>query len=221
MVRVRAVRMVGTFSRWIQMPRSLLPEFAFLGRSNVGKSSLINLLLDWKIARVSRDPGCTRFINLYHVVLEDVECHFVDLPGYGYARRSRQERILWGREIQEYLRKRIQLFLLFLLIDIRIPPQTSDQEVLLWLGKRQIPFGIVFTKSDALSRHELQQNLTRWNQWLSHFWEELPPWWITSSRTGAGRMELLEHIHNVIRTSWDPEQMRASLRKLSHPLRAS
>lgn len=173
-------------------PEGKLPEFAFIGRSNVGKSSLINMLTDSKsLAKTSQTPGKTRLIN--HFVVNE-EWYLVDLPGYGYAKISRKERQSWIRMIHSYLRGRQNLVCTFILIDSRHEPQNNDLEFMAWMAENQLPFVLVFTKSDKLSRTKLDESLESYKRHLSMSWEELPRMFITSARSSLGREELLNYI---------------------------
>jgi len=176
-------------------PEAKLPEYAFVGRSNVGKSSLINSLTGMKnLARTSSDPGKTRLINYF---LVDETWYLVDLPGYGYARIAMSSRKGWISMIKEYLAGRTSLFYIFLLIDARLEPQSLDLNFIEWLGEKQLPFCLVFTKSDKLSKPRLKITIDAFKEELKKKWEELPPIFITSSATGAGKSELLGFIEQT------------------------
>jgi len=176
-------------------PKPDKPEFAFIGRSNVGKSSLINMLTRKKsLAKISGKPGKTRLINHF---LVNNEWYLVDLPGYGYAKIALNERLKWERFIREYILKRRNLYNLFVLIDSRHEPQKNDLNFMEWLGINQIPFSIVFTKSDKLKPEELDQNLKLYEQQMLIRWETMPVYFISSSITGAGRTEILDYIGNI------------------------
>jgi GTP-binding protein len=176
-------------------PNSQLPEYAFIGRSNVGKSSLINMLTGIKnLAMTSSKPGKTLLIN--HFLINN-QWHLVDLPGYGYARIGKQGRERLEEMIRVYITERVQLTNLFVLIDSRHEPQQIDIEFISWLGEESIPFSIVFTKSDKLSKSALQLNITNYQNKLQEMWEELPPIFITSSEKGLGRDEVLGYIAQI------------------------
>ena len=176
-------------------PASDKIEYAFIGRSNVGKSSLINMLTGKKdLAKTSSKPGKTILIN--HFLINN-DWHLVDLPGYGYARTSKTMRDKLRGIIEGYILFRPQLTNLFVLIDSRLEPQTIDLEFMEWLGESNIPFAIVFTKSDKQSHSKLTANLTAYKQKLSEVWETLPPIFVTSSETGAGKEELLHYIESI------------------------
>ena len=182
-------------------PKPTLPEYAFIGRSNVGKSSLINMLCQInKLARVSNTPGRTR--NVEHFKVEGTLTSarpwmLADLPGYGFAKVSRKEREVWQSMIHNYLRKRENLQNVFLLVDARLDPQQNDLDMVQWLGENGIPFSIVFTKIDKVSPPKVQSNVAQFNRELKKTWENLPPVHITSAETRAGRDELLTFIESV------------------------
>ena len=179
-----------------QCPKGDLPEFAFIGRSNVGKSSLINMLTGRAhLAKTSATPGKTILINHF---LINKEWFLVDLPGYGYAKRGQQQRDELQRMITGYILRREQMMNLFLLIDSRHEPQRIDLEFIEWLGENSIPFSIVFTKADKLSKGKLAANVKHYLAELSKQWEELPPYFVTSSETKQGKDELLDYIENII-----------------------
>jgi GTP-binding protein len=201
-----------------QCPAGTLPEFAFIGRSNVGKSSLINMLTGREhLAKTSATPGKTVLIN--HFLINGQQTtdnrqqtkslsprgevgrgawYLVDLPGYGYAKRSMQQREELERMIKGYILRREQMMNLFLLIDARHEPQRIDLDFIEWLGENGIPFSIVFTKADKLSRGKLGGNITHYLNELSKQWEELPPHFITSSETRQGQQELLNYIEEIL-----------------------
>lgn len=180
-----------------QCPAGDLPEFAFIGRSNVGKSSLINMLTGRSnLAKTSATPGKTVLINHF---LINSQWYLVDLPGYGYAKRGMQQRDELQRMISSYILQRDQMMNLFLLIDSRHEPQRIDLEFIEWLGENGIPFSIVFTKADKLSKVKLAANVKYYLSELSKQWEELPPYFITSSETKLGRDEVLDYIDSIIR----------------------
>ncbi len=168
------------------------PEYAFIGRSNVGKSSLINMLLGRKsLAKTSSTPGKTRLIN--HFVVND-EWYLVDLPGYGYARISKKEREKWEGMIRTYLLRRESLVHTFILVDSRIEPKQSDIDFINWFGEEQLPFVLVFTKADKLSTNALASNIAAFKSKLSESWEELPLSIVSSADDARGRDEILDFI---------------------------
>ncbi len=174
-------------------PSPDMPEHAFIGRSNVGKSSLINMLTGQReLAHTSSQPGKTRLIN--HFLVEG-NWYLADLPGYGYARVSKKEREQWPEMIRSYLLKRRNLLNTFILIDTRLEPQAIDLAFLRWMATEQLPFCMVFTKSDKLGRDKLASAVSHYQSVLKEEWEELPPFLITSAVKGAGREELLRYIH--------------------------
>ncbi len=180
-----------------QCPKPDRPEYAFIGRSNVGKSSLINRLAKRKkLAKTSGSPGKTITINHYNI---DNTWYLVDLPGYGYAKRSKTERRKWNTMVQQYILMRSNLLSLFVLVDVRLEPQSNDLEFIDWLGISQIPFVLVFTKADKLGKPAVDKNVAAFKRKLSETWEELPPIIITSAQTGTGREELLNYIEKTNR----------------------
>jgi GTP-binding protein len=177
-------------------PHDTKPEFAFIGRSNVGKSSLINMLCNHKgLAKTSATPGKTLLIN--HFIINK-EWYLVDLPGYGYAKRSKSTIEQIDRMIRSYILQRKQLVNLFVLIDIRHKQQKIDREFVDWLGISGIPFSIIFTKADKLGPVRARQNADAWMNDLLDSWEELPPYFITSSEKKTGREEVLDYIEEVM-----------------------
>ena len=178
-----------------QCPKPEKPEYAFIGRSNVGKSLLTNMLTGKrKLAKVSGSPGKT--ITMNHFLI-DKQWYLVDLPGYGYAKRSKTERKKWEKMIRHYILTRSNLMSLFLLIDLRHEPQKNDTEFMEWLAMSQVPFVITFTKADKLSKINMKKNLTTYKKTLLQKWEELPPYIITSAITGMGKEELLQYIEKT------------------------
>jgi GTP-binding protein len=179
-----------------QCPKDTKAEFAFIGRSNVGKSSLINMLTDHKgLAKTSATPGKTLLIN--HFLINN-EWYIVDLPGYGFAKRSKSVQRSIEEMITSYILHREQLVNVFLLIDVRHNPQKIDTEFMTWLGENGIPFSIVFTKADKLSATQLRQNVDSYMKSLLETWEELPPYFVTSSEKKQGREPLLNYIEGII-----------------------
>lgn len=174
------------------LPKDGKPEYAFIGRSNVGKSSLINMLCNRiNLAKTSSTPGKTKLINHF---LVDNQWYLVDLPGYGYARLSKSAREKIQQMIHAYITKREQLACVFVLIDSRLEPQRSDLDFINWLGTVAIPFVLVFTKSDKLSSNQLNRNTSRFSKSMLEDWEELPQIFITSSIKRTGKDEILEFI---------------------------
>ena len=176
-------------------PQTGLPEYAFIGRSNVGKSSLINMLTNKKgLAMTSSKPGKTLLIN--HFIING-EWYLVDLPGYGYASRGKSIRSQLKQLIENYILYREALTNLFVLVDCRHAPQKIDVDFMYWLGMNGVPFSIVFTKADKLSTNQLNENISLYKEKLLESWEELPPVFITSSEKGVGREELLGYIEKI------------------------
>ncbi len=175
-----------------QCPQPDKPEYAFIGRSNVGKSSLINMLTGRKkLVKVSGSPGKTITIN--HFLINE-KWYLVDLPGYGFAKRSKSERVKWEKMIRSYILKRTNLLNVFLLVDARHEPQKLDMDFMEWLGASQIPFVIVFTKEDKLKKMQTENNLAAYKKRLLENWEELPGLFIASSKSGLGKDEILDFI---------------------------
>lgn len=180
-------------------PLSEKPEFAFVGRSNVGKSSLINMLTGFgDLAKVSTAPGKTRLINHFNI---NDEWFLVDLPGYGYAKVGRASREQWLSFIRKYLAIRENLFCVFALIDSRHKPQANDLEFINYMGHNGIPFAMVFTKADKLSRKQLDKNLTAYKDEMLQTWETLPPLFVTSAGTKLGREDVLGFIDGIVKGS--------------------
>ncbi len=176
-------------------PEDGKPEYAFIGRSNVGKSSLINMLTDKKkLAKTSGTPGKTQLIN--HFSIND-EWYIVDLPGYGYAKASKQSRAKWERFIVEYLTNRESLVTIFVLLDSRLEPQKIDLEFMNWCGEKQLPFSMVFTKIDKLSSTSLQKNLAKYKKEMVKYWDEIPPMFTTSSESKFGQEKILNYIEQL------------------------
>ena len=179
-------------TRFDKLPKGNLPEYAFIGRSNVGKSSLINMLVQRRgLAKTSSVPGKTVAIN--HFVVNDA-WYLVDLPGYGYAQHSKKTREQWRVMINNYILRRRNLVTTFVLVDSRIEPQNNDLGFMEWMGENRVPFCVVFTKTDKVSKAELERNVEAFKARLLEEWEDLPPMFITSSETGRGRDEILDYI---------------------------
>ena len=176
-------------------PPPTMPEYAFIGRSNVGKSSLINMLTNFgKLAKVSGRPGKTQLINHFKI---NNNWYLVDLPGYGYAKVSKQSRYKWQEFIQSYIINRENLYSLFILVDIRLEPQKIDIEFINWVGEKGVPFSIVFTKSDKLTGNKLASNIAVYKKELSKYWDELPTMFVTSSTKKIGRDDILNYIKEI------------------------
>lgn len=176
-------------------PNDTKPEYAFIGRSNVGKSSLINMITgNKKLAKTSGRPGKTQLIN--HFLINE-EWYIVDLPGYGYAKASKTSRAKWEKFIADYLTKREQLVNVFVLLDCRLEPQKIDLEFMNWCGEEGIPFSMVFTKIDKLSSSALQKNLAQYKKEMLKYWEALPPVFTTSSESSFGKEQVLNYIDAI------------------------
>ena len=194
-MRIKTATFVVSNQEVSKCPKNNLPEYAFIGRSNVGKSSLINMLTNQKkLAKTSGRPGKTQLIN--HFIINQ-QWYLVDLPGYGYARVSRSTKNIFQKFITAYFKQRKQLVCAFVLIDIRHEPQPIDLEFIQWLGKNAIPFNIVFTKSDKLKPKAIERNIENYSVVLKEQWEELPQYFITSSLNYDGKLELLTHIGQI------------------------
>ncbi len=192
---IQEVEYIGSYPSEKQCPQANKPEYAFIGRSNVGKSSLINMLTGRKdLARVSKKPGKTQYLNYY---LVNKSWYIVDLPGYGYAHISKKKRQEWEKMIEGFLIKRATLQCAVVLVDSNIPPQKIDVEFMNWLGKMQIPFVICYTKTDRVKPHKLEENLQAIRNELLKYWNELPQQFVTSSNNGIGRAEILSFIKAV------------------------
>ena len=197
-MEIKTAEFLISNSRADMCPQSSLPEYAFIGRSNVGKSSLINMLTGRKaLAMTSSTPGKTMLIN--HFIING-NWHLVDLPGYGYAKRGKKEMEKLKSLIMHYVLDREELTCLFVLIDSRIPPQAIDLEFIRFLGENGVPFSIVFTKADKPKFNELKRNVQAFLDRLSEEWDELPPHFITSSESKRGREELLDYIDSINRS---------------------
>lgn len=192
---IRTAKFVASYPNVEKCPAFDKPEYAFIGRSNVGKSSLINMLTCTKaLAKVSQTPGKTQLINYF---LINNSWNLVDLPGYGYAKVSKSDRKEFSDIITRYIQKRENLYLLFVLIDSRLEPQDSDINFVNWLGANQIPIALVFTKTDKVSSSTLQTNIDSFKNILLHTWEELPPIFTSSAVTRTGREDILNYIQEI------------------------
>ncbi|WP_203294227.1 ribosome biogenesis GTP-binding protein YihA/YsxC [Luteirhabdus pelagi] len=196
-MKIKSASFVVSNSDVAKCPMNPIPEYAFIGRSNVGKSSLINMLMNHKgLAKTSGKPGKTQLIN--HFIVND-NWYLVDLPGYGYAKVSKQTKKKFQKFITDYFLLRKQLVMGFVLVDVRHEPQKIDVEFMQWLGEQQLPFGIIFTKADKLKPKALERNIEAYQQELLETWVELPPIFVTSATNGTGRDEVLEYIGSVNR----------------------
>jgi GTP-binding protein len=189
---IRSASFVKSSTSFKQCPDTSVPEFGFIGRSNVGKSSLINMLTGWSgLARISGNPGKTRTIN--HFLINET-WYLVDLPGYGYAKVSASMKEKWGRATREYILKRDNLVCLFVLLDSRLKPQRSDMDFMEFLGINQVPFARVFTKTDKLSRSAMKRSISIYDDEMLKKWESLPVSFISSTVDIRGREEILNFI---------------------------
>ncbi len=194
-MEIKSAEFIMSNSNVEKCPKSLLPEYAFIGRSNVGKSSLINMLANRKsLAKTSGKPGKTQLINHF---LINKNWHLVDLPGYGYAKVSKSAKRTFQKFITEYFSKRKQLVCGFVLVDIRHEPQTIDMEFMEWLGENMIPFCIIFTKADKLKPKDIEDHIKAYESIMLETWEEMPQYFITSSSNGLGKEDLLSYINDL------------------------
>ncbi|MDB4241941.1 ribosome biogenesis GTP-binding protein YihA/YsxC [Polaribacter sp.] len=194
-MKIKSAEFIMSNSNVTKAPKDRIPEYAFIGRSNVGKSSLINMLMERKdLAKISGKPGKTQLIN--HFLINE-SWFLVDLPGYGYAQISKKKRTIFQFFIENYFKEREQLVCTFVLIDSRHDPQKIDIEFMQFLGTNQIPFCLVFTKADKLGNSKLNQQIATYKKKLLQHWEELPTCFLTSSANGLGRKEFLDFIESV------------------------
>ena len=194
-MKVNYAEFIISSTIWTKCPDPIQAEYAMIGRSNVGKSSLINMLTGRrKLAKISGTPGKTITINHFQI---NGEWYLVDLPGYGYARRSKTERTKWEKMIKGYILNRPNLMTLFVLVDIRHEPQKNDTEFIEWLGMSNIPFVIIFTKADKLTRNQLEGNLAVYKKSMLESWEELPTMIVTSSETALGKNDILDYVEET------------------------
>ena len=192
---IRSAEFVKSSLKVEECPEQMIPEYAFTGRSNVGKSSLINYLTNRrKLAKTSGTPGKTQLIN--HFVINK-SWFLVDLPGYGWAKTSKTNKASWKKMTEDYLITRKNLAAVFVLVDVRHEPQKIDLNFIQWLGEESIPFGIIFTKADKLGKNQLQSNISNYQKTLQNTWEELPPVFVTSSVEKTGGEEILNFIEKV------------------------
>ncbi len=194
-MKIKEATFVVSNTEYKKCPEEDLPEYAFIGRSNVGKSSLINMLTEHKkLAKTSGKPGKTQLINHF---LIDQKWFLVDLPGYGYAKVSKTARASFEKFISDYLINRKQLVTVFVLLDSRLEPQAIDLEFMNWCGEKEISFSMVFTKIDKLSSTALQKNLAKYKKEMIKYWAELPPVFTTSAESGFGREKILNYIGSL------------------------
>jgi len=194
-MNIRTAEFVISNTKQDRLPAANMPEYAFIGRSNVGKSSLINMLCNKKgLAKTSQNPGKTQVIN--HFIINE-KWYLVDLPGYGFAKTARTNRAAWEKMIKTYLESRENLQCVMALIDSRLSPQKNDIEFINWLGSKGIPFSIVFTKADKQSKLKTQANVELFTTHLLQTWEELPAYFVTSAEEQTGKDELLNYIDSI------------------------
>ena len=194
-MQIKSAEFVKSSPSIVECPTKMLPEYAFIGRSNVGKSSLINHLTSRKkLAKTSSTPGKTQLIN--HFLINE-NWYLVDLPGYGWAQTSKTNKAAWKKMINTYLEERASLACVFVLVDIRHEPQVIDLEFMQWLGETEIPFSIVFTKADKLGKTQIQSNVAGYKKEMKRTWEELPPTFITSSVDRVGGDQILDFIGRI------------------------
>jgi GTP-binding protein len=192
---IKQARFLCSNTEVAKCPAPDKPEYAFIGRSNVGKSSLINMLVGQNsLAKVSVRPGKTQLIN--HFIIDE-SWYLVDLPGYGYAKVSMTMKEKFQKIISNYIRRRENLYCLFVLIDVRHEPQKIDVEFITWLGENQVPFAIIFTKADKLGKVSVSKNVEAYKKELKKLWEELPPILVSSAEDGTGREEIISFIENI------------------------
>jgi GTP-binding protein len=195
-MKITSAEFITSSTDWRKCPETHKPEFAFIGRSNVGKSSLINMLVDRKkLAKTSSTPGKTQTVN--HFLVND-QWYLVDLPGYGYASASQSARFEWGKMIEHYLKNRKNLFCTFILLDPRLKPQAIDLDFITWMGENHLPMVILLTKSDKLKQQELAKSKKAIETKLLEQWEELPPLIITSAEKKSGRDKVLDFISEAM-----------------------
>lgn len=195
-MKITSAAFITSSTDWRKCPETHKPEFAFIGRSNVGKSSLINMLVDRKkLAKTSSTPGKTQTVN--HFLVND-QWYLVDLPGYGYASASRSARFEWGKMIEHYLKNRKNLFCTFILLDARLEPQAIDLDFITWMGQHHLPLVILLTKSDKLKQQELAKSKKTIETKLLEQWEELPPIFVTSAEKKSGRDKVLDFISEAM-----------------------
>lgn len=201
-MQIKSAEFVMSNSEVAKCPKDRLPEYAFIGRSNVGKSSLINMLMQRKnLAKTSGRPGKTQLINHF---LINKNWYLVDLPGYGYARVSKSSKKTFQKFITNYFEKREQMLLAFILVDCRHEPQPIDMEFMQWMGESGIPFNIIFTKADKMKPKALERNIAAYTTKMLETWEEMPQYFITSASEFTGREEVLKYIdelNNSLQTS--------------------
>lgn len=196
---IRSAKFITSSPTFESCPKTTLPEFAFIGRSNVGKSSLINMITGIKtLAKVSQTPGKTQIIN--HFLINE-RWYLVDLPGYGYAKVSKTSRKIFSDMITSYIQNRENLYCLFVLVDSRLEPQEIDIKFINWLGQNQVPFALIFTKTDKINTPTLQNNIAAYKRELLNYWDELPKIFNSSAVTRTGRESIIDYIEEVNKKS--------------------
>ena len=194
-MEIKSAEFVVSNSQVEKCPSTHLPEYAFIGRSNVGKSSLINMLTNNKnLAKTSGKPGKTQLINHF---LINKNWYLVDLPGYGYARVSKKAKKTFQKFITDYFKNRKELIMAFVLVDIRHEPQKIDLDFMYWLGENQLPFSIIFTKADKLKPTKIEEHIKNYSDIMLEFWEEMPNYFVTSATKNIGKEELLSYIDEM------------------------
>jgi GTP-binding protein len=194
-MKITSARFIISNTDIKKCPKPVWPEYAFIGRSNVGKSSLINMLFGNKsLAKTSAKPGKTQLIN--HFLINE-KFYIVDLPGYGYAKVSKEKSALFEKFIADYLTTRTSLLCVFVLVDSRLPLQQIDREFFEWCAKKEIPFAIIFTKIDKLKKQELENNIAKYEEQLLRYWESMPAYFLTSAEKGIGQEEVLGFIEET------------------------
>ncbi len=204
MFSINSAEFIKSSTKLSDCPEAKLPEFSFIGRSNVGKSTFINMLVNRKnLAKTSSTPGKTQLINHF---LINSSWYLTDLPGFGFAKAPLPEKKKWEKMINQYLLQRKQLLCTFFLVDIRHEPQSIDMNFMQWMGKNRLPFAIVFTKIDKISRYKIEKNTNSYLEKLSEIWDPLPPVFVSSGKTASGRNEILHYINECIKL-FDPGEI--------------
>ncbi|MBK6398238.1 MAG: YihA family ribosome biogenesis GTP-binding protein [Bacteroidetes bacterium] len=194
-MNIKQAEFLASNTTFEKCPKPDMPEYAFIGRSNVGKSSLINMLTNRKaLAKTSSTPGKTQLIN--HFIIDE-KWYLVDLPGYGFAKASKDNKAAWDKMIKDYLEKRMNLMTVFVLIDIRHEPQKVDVKFINWMGEKEIAFVIVFTKADKISKQLVASSVAAYKKELLQTWDQLPTIFITSAEKNVGRDEILDYVEKV------------------------
>jgi GTP-binding protein len=199
-MKVTDAKFIMSNTDFQKCPEPVLPEYAFIGRSNVGKSSLINMLTGQKnLAKTSGTPGKTQLIN--HFLINE-NWYLVDLPGYGFAKSSKKNRADWKKMIKKYLLGRTNLVSTFILIDSRLDPQKVDIDFISWFGEMELPFILVFTKTDKITKAKLSHNIEDYKEYLLQYWEQLPVMILSSAKSSNGKEDILKYIEEMNQTVW-------------------